>query len=61
MKIFLIALVLSGCASYKGVQMDDDERKACALEGCNVYTAKEIRELARKMFTDGVKLGRKSI
>ncbi len=61
MKTLLIALVLSGCASFKGVQMDDEERAACAIETCAVFTARELTEMARRFFSEGVKLGRKSI
>ena len=61
MKTLLLALVLSGCASFKGVQMDDEERAACAVEGCAVFTAHELRNLALKYIKEGVILGRKSL
>jgi hypothetical protein len=61
MKTVLLSLLLCGCVSFKGVQMDDDERKACAVEGCAVFTAHELRNLALKYIREGVILGRKSL
>ena len=43
MKYLILALMLSGCASFEGVKMDEDERKACAVATCSVWTDKELR------------------
>jgi uncharacterized protein YceK len=61
MKYVLIALILSGCASIKGVEITDDERKACEQVTCSVWTEQELTRLARKFFSDGYKAGKASI
>ena len=58
---YLVVLLLAGCASFQGVQMDDAERKACAIETCSVWTIKELQELARKFFLLGRKSQKESI
>lgn len=50
-----LLLLLAGCAS--GVQINDDEAKACRTEGCSVWTEKELRGLVRKAFTEGWNAG----
>ena len=48
-KLILICVLLSGCASLPaGVQMSDDERKACEAETCSVWTVQELRKLLTK-------------
>lgn len=45
--IFLAALIC-GCAQLPaGVTMDDQERAACAAEGCTVWTVRELQILSR--------------
>jgi len=58
---YLLVLLLSGCASFAGVQMDDKERAACAVEGCSVWTDKELEGMARQFFNWGYEEGKKSI
>lgn len=53
MKALVVLLLLSGCVSFEGVKMDDEERKACAIETCSVYTLRELRELAKRFFLQG--------
>jgi starvation-inducible outer membrane lipoprotein len=62
MKYALIALLLSGCASLPaGVEMSDEERKACEEHGCTVWTRAELEHLARAMLQRGYAAGRKSL
>lgn len=61
MKTMLIALILSGCASMPGVTADKDELAACKAQGCTVWTVQELTSLARKFFSEGVKVGKGSI
>ena len=58
---YLLVLLLSGCASFAGVQMDDKERAACAVEGCSVWTDKELESMAKHIFNRGYEAGKKSI
>ena len=58
---YLLVLLLSGCATFKGVQMDDKERAACAKQGCSVWTDDELGGLARQFFKWGYEEGKKSI
>lgn len=55
--LLLVLLALGGCAS--GVQMDDDEAKACrsAEHGCTVWTEAELRSLAQRWFKEGYRYG----
>ena len=49
----ILCVLLAGCASTTGVQIDDKERAACAAEGCTVWTERELLQLARKFFREG--------
>jgi 2-iminoacetate synthase ThiH len=60
MKALIVLLLLSGCASFEGVIMDDEERKACAAETCSVFTWRELQELAIRFFGQGFKAGSKA-
>jgi len=61
MKYLILALMLSGCASFEGVKMDEDERKACAVATCSVWTDKELEGMAKHIFNRGYAAGKKSI
>ncbi|MES2942930.1 MAG: hypothetical protein V4772_08680 [Pseudomonadota bacterium] len=61
MKYLFLALLLTGCANIKGVEITDDERKACGKVSCSVWTETELSRLARKFFQDGYKAGKASI
>lgn len=55
-------LLLAGCVQIPaGVQMDDDEAKACEQAGCRVWTEAEFRELMNKVWLIGYEAGRKSL
>ena len=42
----VLALVLTGCASLpQGVEMTEEERTACAAQGCSVWTVEELQRL----------------
>jgi len=58
---YLFVLLLSGCASFEGVKMDDKERTACAKEGCSVWTDRELNEMAKHFFNLGYQAGKKLI
>jgi len=56
----VLALLLTGCASLPpGVAMTDEERAACAAEGCYVFTPQERDVLAAHWFTRGFEAGKK--
>lgn len=61
--LVLLLAVLSGCATPAppGVQMTDDERKACAAHSCAVWTPVELQDLVRRVFRKGYDVGAKSI
>jgi PBP1b-binding outer membrane lipoprotein LpoB len=63
MKTAIIAIVLlSGCASLPdGVEMTEEERKACAEQTCTVWTRAELEHLARTMLQRGYQAGRQSL
>jgi len=61
MKHILLVLLLSGCASFEGVQMDEKERAACAKEGCSVWTDNELKRMAEHFFNRGYQAGKQSI
>jgi uncharacterized protein YceK len=52
------ALLLSGCANMKGVEANDEERAACAAQGCTVWTERELRELVRQAMRKGYEAGK---
>lgn len=57
----LAILALQGCATTDvarlGIQMDDDERAACALLTCSVWTMEELREFYQRAFLEGYQQG----
>lgn len=55
MRAALIALLLAGCAN--GVQMTDEETRACRDEGCAAFTERELRALIHKALTEGYRRG----
>ncbi len=58
----LVALLLSGCASMPaGIEISEDEAKACKEQSCSVWTMEELTGLARRFFGEGYKAGVKSI
>lgn len=63
--LVLIVAMLSGCAFTRpappGVQMTDDERQACAVHSCTVWTPDELQELVRRVFRRGYDVGVKSV
>ena len=56
--LMVVILVLSGCAT-KGVEMSDDERKACEIEGCTVWTRAELEALVAEAMRRGFAAGQK--
>ena len=59
--IFTLALLLTACAAINGVEITDDERKACEAETCTVWTIRELGVLTRKFWDQGYRVGVKSI
>ena len=57
--LMVVVLVLSGCATLKGVEMTEDERKLCEAEGCTVWTVQELQALVREAMQRGYLAGQK--
>lgn len=56
---FTLAIwALVGCATFEGVQMDQDEAKACKEQGCSVWTDEELKRLYMRGVQDGIKHAR---
>ena len=51
--LMVVILVLSGCATVKGVAMTDEERKMCEREGCTVWTEAELVQLVNEAMRRG--------
>ena len=56
--LLLASTLVAGCATVShqappGVQMSEQERSACAAQGCTVWTEGELQQLARKFFREG--------
>lgn len=58
--LILCALLLSGCATT-GIEMTDDEAAVCKVEGCSVWTVRELEGFARRFWGEGYRAGVKSI
>ena len=54
-------VLMAGCSTVPGVQISDDERKACEVEGCSVWTDRELERLAKSFFQKGYTAGVKSL
>ena len=57
----VVILTLTGCATFKGVEMTDEERTACEVSGCTVSTQAELEALVREAMRRGYLAGQKSI
>lgn len=58
--IVVLALLITGCASLpQGLEMNDDERAACAAAGCSVWTLAELQRLIGIAMRRGYQEGRK--
>lgn len=58
--LLAIALMLGGCAAtIPGVQISDEERAACAAQGCTVWTRAELEALVIEAMRRGVEAARK--
>jgi len=58
--LLAIALMLGGCATtIPGVQISDEERAACATQGCTVWTRAELEALVIEAMRRGVEAARK--
>lgn len=58
--LLAIALMLGGCATtIPGVQISDEERAACAAQGCTVWTRAELEALVIEAMRRGVEAARK--
>lgn len=53
MRLALLALLLTGCAS--GIKVTPDEAVACRKEGCSVWTDGELADLVKRAFIKGQK------
>lgn len=53
MRLALIALLLTGCAS--GIKVSPDEAATCRKEGCSVWTDAELSELIKRAYIKGQK------
>ena len=49
----VVILTLTGCATFKGVEMTDEDRVACEREGCTVWTEAELRALVTEAMRRG--------
>lgn len=57
----VFALLLTGCTSVpEGVQIDDEERAACAAQGCAVFTLDELQTLSERWYKKGFNAGKNS-
>lgn len=59
--LLLCALLLSGCATIKGVEISEAEREACEAHSCTVWTPAELLGLLRRVWQGGYQAGVKSI
>lgn len=62
MKTALLCILLTGCAALPGVEISEDERKACAAQqNCSVWNHQDLQSLIRHFFGQGYQAGRKSL
>jgi len=57
----IVILTLTGCATLAGVEISDEERKACERDGCTVWTKVELEMLVREAMKQGYLAGKKAI
>lgn len=56
----LAAIALGGCATtIPGVQITDEERIACEVQGCTVWTRAELEMLVLEAMRRGIEAARK--
>ena len=57
----VVILTLTGCATIPGLEITEDERKACEAEGCSVWTVRELEDLVIRAMRKGYENGKKAI
>lgn len=55
--VVVIATLLSGCATTKGLQLSPEDEKECAEVGCTAWSERQLEGFAKHFFGLGVKAG----
>lgn len=55
--VAVIAVVLTGCATTKGLEVSETDAKECAEVGCTPWSERQLEGLAKHFFGLGVKAG----
>ena len=57
----VVILTLTGCANLPGIDISDEERTQCEVQGCTVWTRGELAALVREAMRRGYEAGKKAI
>lgn len=55
--LLICAVMLSGCAATKGLEVSADDAKECAEVGCTPWSDRQIQGLAKHFYGLGVAAG----
>ena len=57
LSLLICAVMLSGCATIKGLEVSADDAKECAEVGCTPWSDRQIQGLAKHFYVLGVAAG----
>ncbi|MBT9513253.1 MAG: hypothetical protein IV104_12980 [Acidovorax sp.] len=55
--VVVIASLLAGCATTKGLQLSTEDEKECAEVGCTAWSERQLEGFAKHFYGLGVKAG----
>ena len=55
--LIILALMLSGCATTKGLEVSAEDAKECAAVGCTPWSERQIENMAKHFYGLGHKAG----
>jgi len=55
--VVVIATLLTGCATTKGLELTDADAKECAEVGCTAWSERQLEGFAKHFFGLGVRAG----
>lgn len=55
--LLICAILLTGCATTKGLEVSAEDAAECAAVGCTPWSERQIEQMARHFFGLGVKAG----
>lgn len=57
LSLLILAAMISGCATTKGLEVSKEDAEECAAVGCTPWSERQLEQMARHFFGLCVKAG----